>query len=272
MMGKVINSAHPILKVAGITIDASVPCKSGNYVNYGSRLVEYIVVHYTGNNKDTAWANASYFHRGLREASAHYFVDELEVYQSVEARDAAWHCGASNPWHPRCRNTNSIGIEMCTSGSYKVSAKTKANTVALVAAWCRLLGYGPGDVDTYVLRHYDVTGKWCPMQMAGKNNLEWQAFKAAVKAALGGGMTPAPKPTTNREEYCEVNVPILRQGSSNGYVRTLQILLNKYNNAHLTEDGIFGQGTYNAVRAYQRSRGLAVDGIVGAATWAYLLK
>ena len=35
-------------------------------------------------------------------------------------------------------------------------------------------------------------------------------------------------------------------------------------------DGIFGVATYNAVVAYQRSRGLTVDGIVGCNTWRSL--
>ena len=35
-------------------------------------------------------------------------------------------------------------------------------------------------------------------------------------------------------------------------------------------DGIFGIATYNAVVAYQRSRGLTADGIVGCNTWRSL--
>lgn len=35
-------------------------------------------------------------------------------------------------------------------------------------------------------------------------------------------------------------------------------------------DGIFGAGTHNAVMAYQRSRGLTADGIVGCNTWRSL--
>ena len=35
-------------------------------------------------------------------------------------------------------------------------------------------------------------------------------------------------------------------------------------------DGIFGPATQNAVREYQRTRGLAVDGIVGCNTWRSL--
>ena len=68
-----------------------------------------------------------------------------------------------------------------------------------------------------------------------------------------------------------ITLPVLHRGSDNGYVRTLQILLNKYNNAGLAEDGGFGPATEQAVLAYQRSRGLDADGWVGAQTWAQLL-
>lgn len=78
--------------------------------------------------------------------------------------------------------------------------------------------------------------------------------------------------TTDKKEMCTVNIPMLRKGDDSGYVKTLQILLNKYNNAKLDEDGEFGQATLAAVKEYQKSRELEVDGIVGAKTWAQLLK
>lgn len=75
-----------------------------------------------------------------------------------------------------------------------------------------------------------------------------------------------------QEGVCNVNLPILREGSRGGYVKSLQILLNAYYGCHLATDGIFGPATHRAVIAYQRSRGLAVDGICGTATWTQLLK
>lgn len=122
-------------------------------------------MHYTGNSKDTAKANANYFSGAGRNASAHFFVDNEEIYQSVELRDTAWHCGARSYKHGSCRNANSIGIEMCcTAGNYRISDKTKENATYLCAFLCKMLGISAGGVDTYVLRHYDVTGKNCPAQ------------------------------------------------------------------------------------------------------------
>jgi hypothetical protein len=68
------------------------------------------------------------------------------------------------------------------------------------------------------------------------------------------------------------NHPTLRKGSSGGAVRTLQMLLN----AHLTgapplkPDGSFGDVTAQAVREFQRLKGLEPDGVVGPMTWAAL--
>ncbi len=64
----------------------------------------------------------------------------------------------------------------------------------------------------------------------------------------------------------------LQSGSSGQSVRQLQYMLNvvaQFVNSIPTvaEDGIFGEATQNAVRAFQRFAGLTVDGVVGPATW-----
>lgn len=173
--------------INGISINTSMPCNTGNYTNCSSRSVAYVVMHYTGNAKDTASGNCNYFRASGRSASAHLFVDETSIYQSVELRDRAWHCGTSGKYyHSVCRNTNSIGIEMCTSGSCKISDKTKENAAQTCAYICKLLGITAAQVDTYVLRHWDVTHKDCPAQMAGSSNSEWTDFKDRVKTILDG--------------------------------------------------------------------------------------
>ena len=60
-----------------------------------------------------------------------------------------------------------------------------------------------------------------------------------------------------------------RIGSRGSEVEELQRLLNQ-NGANLTVGGIFDQDTDTAVRNYQRSKGLSVDGIAGANTFASL--
>lgn len=73
-------------------------------------------------------------------------------------------------------------------------------------------------------------------------------------------------------QTCEVTLPVLRQGSSGGYVKTLQILLKAYGGYEIGADGVFGSYTDTIVRKYQRARGLAVDGVVGKQSWSTLLK
>ena len=67
------------------------------------------------------------------------------------------------------------------------------------------------------------------------------------------------------------DVPLIKRGSSGEAVRKLQQLLNAAG-ASLEEDGSFGPATDAAVRAYQKTHGLEVDGEVGPITWAALLK
>ena len=61
----------------------------------------------------------------------------------------------------------------------------------------------------------------------------------------------------------------LWRGSRGDSVRDLQQKLNA-NGYKLSEDGVFGSNTYNAVLDYQRKNKLAVDGVVGDETWGSL--
>ena len=185
-MGRTVQGM-PVKEFNGITVNTSILCDSRNYYSYSSRYAQYIVIHYTGNIKDTALANAKYFNSGYVGASAHYFVDEGSCYQSVPLNNAAWAVGGTSSYkHDECRNKNSISIEMCTSGGYTVSKQTINNTAYLCAKLCNLLGITAENVDKYVLRHYDVWDKSCPAQWASMNSSGWREFKEQVKSILKG--------------------------------------------------------------------------------------
>ena len=147
----------------------------GNYRPGRTQPVEYIVVHYTGNWSDTAKNNADYFARTVTGTSAHYFVDEEAVWQSVREEDTAWHCGSDNPKHPYCRNSNSIGIEMCDSVE-GVPEDVRSLTVSLVQELMSRYGID----SSHVLRHYDVTGKRCPAPWVD-DPAEWMEFKKILE-------------------------------------------------------------------------------------------
>lgn len=73
---------------------------------------------------------------------------------------------------------------------------------------------------------------------------------------------------------CIVELDVLKKGSKGNSVKALQILLigNGYSCGFYGADGDFGNGTYNAVVKFQKAKGLSQDGVVGAKTWAALLK
>jgi N-acetylmuramoyl-L-alanine amidase CwlA len=142
-----------------------------NHYTYadGARSILYIVVHYTATDAGAA-NNANYFGSADRQASAHYFVDDSEIVQVVLDKDASWHCGTTGTYYSDCRNSNSIGIEVCTSGSYSDIEVDSAGE--LVRYLMDLYGI---DAD-HVIRHYDVTHKLCPAAYIDED--AWADLKA----------------------------------------------------------------------------------------------
>lgn len=156
--------------------------------NYGSKrstsIIKYLVYHYTGNDGDTDEANAKYFHNKVVKASAHRFVDDDSVTISVPDNYTAYHCGGGlqgkngHKFFKICTNTNSMGIEMCDTirnGKYEVSAKTRANAIALGKELVKKYGIKKENV----IRHYDVTGKNCPAYFV-KDEEAWKKFRDEI--------------------------------------------------------------------------------------------
>ena len=148
--------------------------KISKYNFYKGNKPKYIVIHYTGNAKDTAYNNAKYFNGGNRNASAHYFVDDTSIFQVVEDYNGAWHVGNTKT---EVNNKNSIGIEMCCSGNYQVSSKTEENTIELVKYLMKKYNIPVENVRT----HAEVTkyGKTCPNWNANSWS-RWKSFKAKL--------------------------------------------------------------------------------------------
>lgn len=90
----------------------------------------------------------------------------------------------------------------------------------------------------------------------------------ALKNKSNGAATPkppkasAPATTSGGLSYGRV----LSRGSRGTDVRALQTGLKKLGHYNMAIDNIFGNGARNAVISFQRSQGLAVDGIAGRAT------
>lgn len=154
------------------------PCHHTNYQRGRALPVSFLVYHYVGATGG-AEANAKYFYNTANaKSSAHYFVghasEGAEIWSSVPERDTAWHCGSKSYVHPSCRNTNSIGIEMCCkigpSGWY-----IEEETLAAAAELGRDIMARYGIPIDNVVRHYDVTGKLCPWPLVDET--AWANFK-----------------------------------------------------------------------------------------------
>lgn len=164
-----------------------------NYTSMSNKKNEYIVIHYVG-AESTAKNNADYFANNKVQASAHYFVDSKEIWQCVEDKNASWHCGGGlqgsngHSFYGKCKNSNSIGIEMCCfkdgAGRWFFAAETVKNTVELVK---ELMGKHNIPIEK-VIRHYDVTGKNCPAPYV--DDKKWEEFKIMLKDKISEYTNP----------------------------------------------------------------------------------
>ena len=141
--------------------------------------INAVVIHYVGNPGTTARANRNYFAslasgKEGTYASSHFVVGlEGEVVQCVPLTEVAY---ASNG-----RNGDTVSIEVChPDETGEFSPVTYGRCVELAAWLCREFKLDP---ETDVIRHYDVTGKECPLYYV-EHPEAWERLKADVAAEL----------------------------------------------------------------------------------------
>lgn len=191
------------------------------------KRIKYIVIHYvgaTGGAKD----NCNYFLNTYRGASAHYFVGHNgEIWQCVDDADVAWHCGANKYNHAYCRNSNSIGIELCCrkNGNWYFENKTVDSAVELTKMLMKKYNIPASNV----IRHYDVTGKVCPEPFVRDTNA-WKNFKNRLSTNATVNSTTTNKVTGTSKGYLvKITADILnvRAGAGTNYRINRTVRMNE---------------------------------------------
>lgn len=151
------------------------------------KTVTKIAVHYVGNPNTTAKNNRDYFENqrfGGRYVSSHFIVGlGGEIIQCIPTSEVSYCTNQANSY--------SISIECChPDATGKFTAATEQALAELCAYLCGQFGLTSDDI----IRHYDVTGKQCPLywsptkyQSADIANARFAAFKARVKYIMDCG-------------------------------------------------------------------------------------
>ena len=166
-----VDQNRPELDVELLTVNP--------YSRPGTALekVNGIVIHYTANPGATAIANRNYFENlkdtHTTKASSHFVVGlEGEIVQCIPTAEIAY---ASND-----RNSDTISIECCYKNEDGSFEQATYDSVIKLTAWlCAKFGLTSEDV----IRHYDVTGKLCPLYYVEHEDA-WAQFKKDVDTYL----------------------------------------------------------------------------------------
>ena len=133
--------------------------------------VRNIVIHYVANPGTTAQQNRDYYASRSSDVSSHFVIGlKGEIIQCIPLHEKS---SASNH-----RNKDTISIEVChpdESGKF-----TDASYQSLVKLTAWLLDVCDLDSND-VIRHYDITGKQCPLYFVTREDA-WKQFLKDVKS------------------------------------------------------------------------------------------
>lgn len=149
--------------------------------------IKYLVIHDTGNTSRAADAmtHYRYLQNATRYGSAHYYLDDKEIIQTIGDSFVAWAIGdkwgyGNNPNRVKdAYNSNSLSIELCINSDIDKD-KAYKNLVELTKNLMAKFKVPP----ERVIRHFDATGKSCPGSWSKNNWSQWWQFKEEIKKPI----------------------------------------------------------------------------------------
>ncbi|NKI40907.1 peptidoglycan-binding protein [Streptomyces physcomitrii] len=224
-----------------------VPASTSNYAAGRSAAIDTVVIHVT---QGSYAGTVSWFQNPEAQVSAHYVVrsSDGEITQMVRDGDTAWHA--------RDANSHALGIEhegFVDDPSWFTDAMYRSSA-ALTKHLCDTHGI-PKD-RAHILGHVEVPGN---DHTDPGPHWNWDYYMQLVGGTGVGDELSFPSYTTQQD------------GASGAQVKAVQKLLKAQDFDAGEVDGKFGPTTVSAVKAFQKSRGLTADGVVGAKTWTALL-
>ena len=140
--------------------------------------IKFIIIHDTGNPSKGADAmmHFKYLQQAKRYGSAHYYVDDKEIIQTIGDSKVAWAVGDTWAKKHRTRsdvyNRNSISVELCINSDID-EYQAYVNLLELTKNLMKKFKINA----EHVVRHFDATGKPCPGSWKKDNWAKWKQFK-----------------------------------------------------------------------------------------------
>lgn len=225
-----------------------------------------IMVHSTAVPGVMASGWFSRWNKQSATAAVHAFVDDTETCQHLPWNHRAWHAAG------KANNTH-IAFEICEPADWKTNKeyfkKAYENALELAAFLCRQYTIDPSAVISHKEGYARgvASNHGDPEHWFKYFGVSMDTFRSDLKKRLKGEKVEW-EPFTAR--------PLLQYGDEGAHVVYLQGQLNLMKQrlglsfAKLRADGIFGPQTLYAVKDFQVTRNLVVDGIVGPKTWQAL--
>ena len=227
---------------------------------------------------------------GLKESDGSYKVI-LDIYNSQEKLPRGYRMTTKDPWCAAF--VSSVAVKLgytdiipteCSCNKMiellkKIDSFVETDSVVPSPGWILFYDWddsGKGD-NTGSSDHVGIVEKVegntiTVIEGNYSNSVKRRTIAVNGKYIRGYGV-PKYDPEATSKEACTVELSVLKKGSTGNEVKSMQILLIGYGFScgSYGADGSFGSATDKALRAFQKAKGLEVDGCCGPKTWAKLL-